>query len=74
MALGKMRSPSLEARQCVHVQGLEDDPVKMWEALHNVHVQKQASTCFNAYDALFNIRKEPDEMLQSLIGCVTTAM
>jgi hypothetical protein len=46
----------------------------MWEALHNVHIQKQAGTRFNAYDALLNIRKAPDETLQSLIGCVTAAM
>ena len=73
MAAGLIAS-TLEAGQHVHVQGLEDDPVKMWEALHNVHVQKQAGTCFNAYDTLFNIRKEPDETLHSLIGGITTAM
>ena len=49
-------------------------PVKMWEAFHCVYVQQQAGTCFNAYDALFNIRKEPDEMLQLLISWVTTPM
>ena len=47
--------------------------MKMWEALHCVYVQQQAGTQFNAY-VLFNIRKEPDEMLQSLIAQVTTAM
>ena len=73
MAAGLIAS-TLEAGQHVHVQGLEDDPVKMWEALHNVHVQKQAGTRFNAYDVLFNIRKEPDETLHSLISHVTTAM
>ena len=46
----------------------------MWEALCRVYVQQQAGTRFNAYDALFNIQKQPDEMLQSLIAWVTTAM
>ena len=48
--------------------------MKMWEALCCVYVQQQAGTHFNAYDALFNIQKQPDETLQSLIAQVTTAM
>ena len=35
---------------------------------------KTLHTHFNAYDALFNIRKELDETLQSLVAQVTTAM
>ena len=73
MAAGLIAS-TLEPGQRVHIQGLEDDPVKMWKALRRVHVQQQAGTRFNAYDALFNIRKESDESLQSLIARVTTAM
>ena len=46
----------------------------MWEALHCVYMQQQAGTHFNAYDVLFNIQKQPDETLQSLITWVTTAM
>ena len=65
---------TLEPGQCVHIQRLEDDTVKMWEALRHVYVQQQAGTRFNAYDALFNIQKQPDEMLQLLITQVTTAM
>ena len=45
----------------------------MWEVLHCVFVQQQG-THFNAYDVLFNIRKESDEMLQVLSAEVTTAM
>ena len=37
-------------------------------------MQQQAGTHFNAYDVLFNIQKQPDEMLQSLIAQVTTTM
>ena len=73
MAAGLIAS-TLEPGQCVHIQGLEDDPVKMWEALCHVYVQQQAGTHFNAYDALYNIQKQPDETLQSLIAQVTTAM
>ena len=47
---------TLEPGQRVHIQGLEDDPVKMWEALRRVYVQQMAGTCFNAYDTLFNIQ------------------
>ena len=65
---------TLELGQHVHIQGLEDDLVKMWEALCHVYVQQQAGTHFNAYDILFNIQKQPDETLQSLITQVTTAM
>ena len=39
-----------------------------------VYVQQQAGTCFNTYDALFNIQKQPDETLQLLLTWVTTAM
>jgi transposase InsO family protein len=42
MAAGLIAS-TLEPGQRVHVQGLEDDPVKMWEALRCVHVQQQAN-------------------------------
>ena len=39
MAAGLIAS-TLEPGQHVHIQGLEDDPVKMWEALHHVYVQQ----------------------------------
>ena len=70
----RLIASTLEPGQHVHIQGLEDDLVKMWEALCHIYVQQQAGTHFNAYDALFNIQKQPDEMLQSLISQVTTAM
>ena len=73
MAAGLIAS-TLEPGQHVHIQGLEDDLVKMWDALHRVYVQQQAGTCFNAYDALFNIQKQPDETHKLLITQVTTAM
>jgi hypothetical protein len=63
----------VEQEQRVHFQGIQDSPVKMWEALEAVHHQKKAGMCFNAYDELFSIRKLEEESLQSLINCVETA-
>ena len=45
---------TLEPGQHVHIQGLEDDLVKMWETLHHVYVQQQAGTRFNAYDGFMS--------------------
>jgi hypothetical protein len=47
----------VEQEQRVHFQGIQDSPVKMWEALEAVHRQKKAGMRFNAYDELFSIRK-----------------
>ena len=49
MVVGLIAS-TLEPGQCVHIQGVKDDLVKMWEALCHVYMQQQAGTCFNAYD------------------------
>ena len=43
--------------QRVHFNGIKDDPVKMWKALQDIHMQKRPGTRFNAYDDLFSIRK-----------------
>jgi hypothetical protein len=45
----------VEQEQRVHFQGIQDSPVKMWEALEAVHRQKKAGMRFNAYDELFSI-------------------
>ena len=54
--------------QRVHFRGIKNDPVKMWVALKEVHMQKRPGTCFNPYDNLFSIRKREEEDLQSLIN------
>ena len=64
----------VDPSQRVHFNGLTDDPVKMWDAIKNIHVQQRAGTRFNAYDDLFNIRKAEDENLQSLINRVDKAV
>ena len=42
--------------QRVHFRGIKNDPLKMWDALKDVHMQKRPGTRFNAYDDLFSIR------------------
>ncbi|EGN93935.1 hypothetical protein SERLA73DRAFT_144978, partial [Serpula lacrymans var. lacrymans S7.3] len=50
--------------QRIHLDGIIDDPVKIWEKLAIVHVSKKPGTRFNAYDDFFSIRKKEDESLQ----------
>lgn len=64
----------LEDAQKPQVQDTLDDPKKMWETLESIHVQKRPATRFNAYNALLNIRKEPDESLTALTAKVEKAM
>ena len=47
----------VEPEQRIHLTGIQDNPVKMWTKLEEVHMAKQAGTRFNAYDDLFSIRK-----------------
>jgi len=54
--------------QRVHFRGIKDDPLKMWDALKEVHMQKRPGTRFNAYDDLFLIRKREEEDRQPLIN------
>jgi hypothetical protein len=60
--------------QRIHFQGIDDDPIAMWAKLESVHLHKHPSTCFNAYDDLFSIKKEEDETLQSLMNRVDQAI
>ena len=64
----------VESDQRIHFNGIQDDPVKMWDALQSVHLQKRPGTRFNAYDDLFSIRKQEDEFLQSLLNRVDECM
>jgi len=41
--------------QRVHFRGIKDNPLKMWDALKEVHMQKRPGTHFNAYDNLFSM-------------------
>ncbi|EGN91315.1 hypothetical protein SERLA73DRAFT_80703, partial [Serpula lacrymans var. lacrymans S7.3] len=59
---------------CIHLDGIIDDPVKIWEKLAIVHVSKKPGTRFNAYDDFFSIRKKEDESLQSLMTRIDKGM
>ena len=52
----------VENTQRVHFRGIKDDPLKMWDALREVHMQKRHGTRFNAYDDLFLIRKRDEDV------------
>ena len=56
----------------MHFAGISDDPCRMWTKLEKIHLQKRSR--FNAYDALFSIRKLPDESLQALMARVDQGM
>jgi len=56
----------VENDQWVHFRGHEEDPIKMWELLEAAHLSKKPGARFNAYDDLFNIRKQDDESLVDL--------
>src|ERR1700674_4251067 len=65
---------SLEDNQKVHVKDVKSDPAAMWSKLESVHLQKRPGTRFNAYDALFSIRKANDETLPALMARAEKAM
>jgi hypothetical protein len=64
----------VEPDQRIHLTNIHDDPIKMWEALESVHLQKRPGVRFNAYDDLFSIRKQEDETLQMLMNRVDKAI
>ena len=64
----------VENDQQVHFRGHEEDPIKMWELLEAAHVSKKPGARFNAYDDLFNIRKQDDESLVDLGVRIEKAM
>ena len=65
---------AVEHEQRIHLAGIESDPLAIWTKLESVHVSKRPGACFNAYDDLFSIRKQPDESLQALMNRIDEAM
>ena len=65
---------AVEDSQTVHLKGLEDDVKLMWKKLEGIHIQKRPATRFNAYTALFNVRMQSDDSLNSIITRVDSAM
>jgi LTR polyprotein gag-polypeptide-like protein len=64
----------VEPDQRIHLQGIEDNPIKIWLKLEEVHLIKKAGSRFNAYDDLFSIRKHSEETLQELVNRIESAM
>ena len=65
---------ALEDNQKSHVKEVKSDPVQMWKKLEGVHLQKKPGARFNAYDTLFNIRKEENESLSTLMARADKAL
>ncbi|KAJ8489432.1 hypothetical protein ONZ45_g13597 [Pleurotus djamor] len=66
---------AMEPDQRVHIREVQSsDPVAVWAALEKVHLSKKAGARFNAYDDLFNIRKEEGESLMVLGTRIEQAM
>src|SRR6516164_2163798 len=63
----------VDSSQTIHLKGLEDDPIAMWDKLSQIHLQQKPGARFNAYDDLFSIRKQ-EESLQCLANRVDKAM
>ena len=65
---------AVEHEQRIHLGGIEDSPVQIWQELEEVHLAKHPRARFNAYDELFTIRKCPEESLQALMNRVEESM
>ena len=70
----EISSLGFKVEQCVHLNNIAEDPVKMWLKIKAVHLQKHPGTCFNAYDNLLAICMKPEEMLSSLMNRVDQAI
>jgi hypothetical protein len=64
----------LSQSQCAHVQGIEDNPIAMWDKLSSIHSQQVPGMWFGAYNKLLSVTKQPDELLQSIAGCISKAL
>jgi Reverse transcriptase (RNA-dependent DNA polymerase)/gag-polypeptide of LTR copia-type/GAG-pre-integrase domain len=65
---------NIEESQYTHVEGMEEDPSKMWITLEGIHIQKRPNTRFMAYSNLLSITKQPDESLPSVTTRVEQAL
>jgi hypothetical protein len=64
----------VENDQRVHFNGHNEDFIKMWELLEAAHLSKKPGARFNAYDDLFNIRKQNGKSLVDLGVRIEKAM
>jgi hypothetical protein len=64
----------LSQSQCAHVQGIEDNPIAMWDKLSSIHSQQVPGMWFGAYNKLLSVTKQLDKLLQSIAGCIFKAL
>jgi transposase InsO family protein len=64
---------SLAPTQYVHVEGIMDDPVEMWNRLRSAHRSQVANSRFHAMQKLLSIRKDDVESLTDYITRINTA-
>ncbi|KAJ8583967.1 hypothetical protein M405DRAFT_827667 [Rhizopogon salebrosus TDB-379] len=60
--------------QRMHIDAVQDDPVKIWTTIASIHLQQRPGARFNAWDDCFSIRKQPDESLSTLIARIEDGM
>ena len=51
--------------QRMHIDAVQDDPVKIWTTLASIHLQQRPGARFNAWDDFFSIRTQPDQSLST---------
>ena len=64
----------VEDDQRIYLEGIEDDPVVMWNKLAEVPLHQAPGNRWNAYDDLLSIRKQDGETLEALMNRVEKAM
>jgi hypothetical protein len=65
---------TLDDTNATHCEGLFGDAVSMWRKLEQVHNAKTPGTRFTSMNTLFNIKKDENEELESLITRTKAAM
>ena len=65
---------SIDHTNATHVNGIEGEPILMWNKLEAVHNSRTPGSRFNAMDAFFSIKKEDSEDLRSLVTRVKAGM
>ena len=58
---------SLTPTQYVHIEGIMDNPIEMWNRLRAVHRSQVANSHFHAMQKLLSIWKEDGELLTDYI-------
>ena len=65
---------SLDNTNATHIHGIEGNATAMWMKLESVHNSRTPGSRFNAMDTFFNIKKEEQEDLRSLVTRAKAAM